>query len=514
MVKIVDDNGNEVLRKVAKDLGDNSYAFRHSIVSPVTAFGELDTAEKTPVIQLEAVYGLRTKTDIEIFKSGTGADATLSNGIGREFKVSSGTDNDGIARLRSKRSLRYRPGQGADARFTARFITPIADHIQGAGLIEAGNELTFRYQDEIFGVFHRTGGRLEIQTLTVTTPASGGETVTITLNGTAFNVSVTSGTTAQNAFEISEGTFAGYMASSNGSTVVFTAAEEVGDQTGTFSASSTGALVGSFVETKAGAPNVDTFIPQSDWSIDKMDGTGPSGMTLDPTKGNVYEIEFQYLGYGAIVFGIEDSESGSFQDVHMIKYANKNLFPSLLNPTFKIGWFSKSVGATTSVDVFGSSCFGSIQGKKIPLRDPDSHGNDKTVSTTLTNIISFRNRSVFSDIVNLNEVIPLFTSFSGEGTKPIVYTIYKNATLGGVPDWTYQDESDNIVEYDTAATTVTNVPGTTIELGNFSTGKSGQVSFNIGEIEIKLLRNEIITLAARATGGNADVTASLTWLED
>ena len=49
------------------------------------------------------------------------------------------------------------------------------------------------------------------------------------------------------------------------------------------------------------ANDVEEFIPQSSWD-DPMDGTGVSGMTLDHTKLNVYEIIFQYLGAGMIEF--------------------------------------------------------------------------------------------------------------------------------------------------------------------------------------------------------------------
>jgi len=42
--------------------------------------------------------------------------------------------------------------------------------------------------------------------------------------------------------------------------------------------------------------SVDTWVAQADWNGDKMDGTGgasnPTGQNLDPTKGNVYHINF------------------------------------------------------------------------------------------------------------------------------------------------------------------------------------------------------------------------------
>ena len=43
-----------------------------------------------------------------------------------------------------------------------------------------------------------------------------------------------------------------------------------------------------------------------------MDGTGPSKQTLDPEFGNVFKIQYQWLGFGAIIFSIENSVTGDF----------------------------------------------------------------------------------------------------------------------------------------------------------------------------------------------------------
>lgn len=48
---------------------------------------------------------------------------------------------------------------------------------------------------------------------------------------------------------------------------------------------------------------VDTVIPQASWNIDKLDGTGTSGVTLDLTKGQIFFFDFEWLGVGTIRFG-------------------------------------------------------------------------------------------------------------------------------------------------------------------------------------------------------------------
>jgi hypothetical protein len=49
---------------------------------------------------------------------------------------------------------------------------------------------------------------------------------------------------------------------------------------------------------------VDTKVDQSSWNVDKLDGTGPSGITLDVTKTNIFVIDFEWLGVGRVRFGV------------------------------------------------------------------------------------------------------------------------------------------------------------------------------------------------------------------
>ena len=58
----------------------------------------------------------------------------------------------------------------------------------------------------------------------------------------------------------------------------------------------------------------DTWIPQVSWNQDPFNGTGASGVVLDPTKGNVYKIQMEWLGFGDINFFIENPNNGDFTE--------------------------------------------------------------------------------------------------------------------------------------------------------------------------------------------------------
>jgi len=502
------DDGNSYSNVTADERG----ALRVALASPMTVFGELRTASPTPIVQMDAIYGLPPTSETFI-----GTDLGLSGtagAAGGEFVVTSGTNANGYGVVRARRPVRYRPGQGIVIRITGLFDTPQADSLQFAGAFNVLDAVGFGYNGTSFGVARRKGGAVEVQTLTISAAATGGETATITVNGTAHNVSITSGSVAHNAWEIAEDSTwdnSGWNVSQVGSTLVFQA-ESDGDKTNTFSVSSDGTFAGSFAETTAGASNTWNWTAQASWSIDPMDGSGPSGLTLDPAAYSVFEICIPYLGAGPIVWQVLSPTTGAWVAVHREPYPNNETAASLMQPSLKPGWFVANEGNTTDLTVKGICCAGFVDGVIVPLRDPAAEANTKTgISTTLTNIISFRVSTVFQGVVNLQELRPLIMSVAGDGTKPVLCEVWKSATLGGEPNWVYHDDGNSIIEEDTAGTTISG--GTFLAAVTAGGGQSGTI--DLERLGIVVDRGEWITIAAAVqSGSNQAITVTSTWREE
>jgi hypothetical protein len=62
-------------------------------------------------------------------------------------------------------------------------------------------------------------------------------------------------------------------------------------------------------------------VPQSEWNIDKCDGTGPSGFNLDLTKMQMIYIDYSWYGAGAIRYGFKN-QRGEVIHAHRIPNAN------------------------------------------------------------------------------------------------------------------------------------------------------------------------------------------------
>jgi len=340
-------------------------------------------------------------------------------------------------------------------RFAGYFTTPVANSYQIAGFGHADDGVYFGYgntsnlSDTRFGILYVNRGVREIRTLTITTASTTAENITVTLNGTANSVAVTnSGNIQRTVYEISRGTFTGWTAYPVGATVVFVR-RSAGTASGTYSITATTA-VGTFAQTKAGAASTDTFIPQASWNGDKMDGTGPSGLTLDPTKGNVFQIGIQYLGFGALSFQIEgcptDGNNADFITVHTIRIPNSATATTFGNPSFPFTIAAYSAGSTTDLSVKVGSFGGFIEGEKVLHGNRFSYFNSLTTvgATNLQALFTVQNALVYGGRTNQAVVNVLSVACALKHTSPCVIYLIRNATLAGNPNFSaYSSNSCN-----------------------------------------------------------------------
>lgn len=488
-----------------------------AIHAPRLPFGSVHTENLTPVFQSDAVYGLNTG-QVE-YSSSLGGTITGSNSV---FKISTGTTQYAQAQLQSRKRLRYRAGQGVVGRFTAIYSTPATSSYQVAGFGHAEDGLFFGYKDTDFGILYSRKGVREVQTLTITVASSHSESVTVTLNGTAYTVAVTNSANIQRTvYEIASGTFAGWKAYPQGATIVFVS-DSVGNKTGSFSLSGTSAA-GTFAETKAGAAASETFIKQTDWNGDKLDGSGPSGVTLNPLKGNVFQVGIQYLGFGSFVFSVEVGHTGNNPDfvvVHTIDNPNSLTATSLGNPSFPFTMAVYSAGSTTDISISVGSFAGFIEGAKVLQGNRFSYFASSTAATSADYraLFTILNPRYYGGRSNQAVINLLSVSAALKHTQPAVFYLIRNGTLAGNPNFaTLSSISCSL--WDTAATTVTWTSGEQL-LWTGHLGETGQLDHHFGNgtfnaEEITLQPGEFVTLAVRSLANNvAYATGAINTRED
>ena len=483
---------------------------------PVTAFGELSIAEKTPQVQLQFPYNINSGQVIAF----PGNGGTVGNG-NAHANMSTGTSSNGFASLLSRDILKYNAGQGAVARFTALFTTGVADSEQVIGCGNGLNGFFFGYDGADFGVLRRSGGKPELRELDVTTGSTTDEDITITLDGIAVtNVTVTnSGDPTITALEIADHSYAsggtGWGARVVGDKVIFISIEPT-SKSGSYSLSSATTSVGSFSQVGAGVAPTDTWVNQSNWNVDTMDGEGLSKMDLDHTKGNVYEVSFQWLGYGMITFSIENSVTGKLIPVHQIPYANANTAPSVENPSFPMFAMATNKGNTSNLTIRTSSMSAFSEGKDGGMALFQSVENIFLIGDVETEepVLTIRNKQVYQGIINQVRLVPTSVTLTSQLATDNEHTVFRIYVFGRPTNGTsYVDVSTNasVVEWDMSAQDF-NLDFVTAKLTYTIDGKKSEI-INIDNLKIAPASTVLITAQPSKKDSLNVVGVALNWKE-
>jgi hypothetical protein len=259
------------------------------------------------------------------------------------------------------------------------------------------------------------------------------------------------------------------------------------------------------------ANGTEYFTPQSSWNTDKLDGTGSSGMTLDPTKGNIFMINFQWYGFGTINWYISDWNTARFILVHKENYENRNITTSTQNNIFPV--YYKVTNTTNNMNIIlkSSSFAGFIEGKIYYMGPQYGIDASKAIqSTNFTPILTIRNRSIFNAKKNWIPIHLQSMSIAGNNSQPIIIVLCRNSILTNT---SYQNINtiNSCIEYDTSADTIQ--VGSQIQ--TMVLNVNGVINYNLIPNNIILVPGEYITIAAKfISAGNASLGVSLNWFED
>ncbi len=508
--------GKPTIRVVSKLAGPE-------VAGQVSSFGEPLAISPTAVIQLDAIYGTTTDV-IQLYTNGTGSSAGSNAQI---FRVQSGTTQGGYGLLRSRRFMRYRPGQGVLTRFTAAFTTGVAGSLQFVGLANQENRVAFGFDGTRFGVCRSTGGKATIYLMTMTVAPNAAQTATITLNGVAYTVTLanTSAEVAIQTISNRVGGYGGWLFQQTDGAMLWLA-PTLGPMNGTFSFTSTGNATATFEVKQAGVAQTDYWTYQEDWNVDRLDGTGdirnPSAMDLDHTKLNVYQIGMRWLGVGAISYAIEDQLSGILIYVHREHYTNQHVVPHIDNPSFKITYAAVNTTNTSNLTVIGASMYGAIEGT-IFLNEltRSKHTSKTTLAKDLVHHVLTIKNSVITNglaganngnyVINAKEAIVKQLSLSVQGTDPVNVYLFFDPTSLSVPQL-----YNNINYCNEVFSIVTGTFNLTIDTAIWSgiVGINGTFNIDLSAYRITIPPGSQLSVAVQSTNGISRTDCSLTWSED
>lgn len=288
----------------------------------------------------------------------------------------------------------------------------------------------------------------------------------------------------------------------------------IGDQGGQGDAVAFGFIDGQF-GTLLRSNGVNTFTPQSAFNIDRLDGTGPSGKTINPENINLYRVNGGWFGILPISWWWFAGADIGFIRCHVFDPANTADKPHLSNPTLPgLIEVETSAGATASLRS------ASLRGGLLGGAEAATNANRQQVAAVLskpvpassafTPLVSARNPTTYYGKPNHIRARYGTASLACDGTKDVEIIVIKNATLAGAA-FSPKNIAVSPIEIDTAATAMTGG----VDIGNQILAKSSTTRINLiqGDAILAVYPGETITIAARSTG-NSVVSASLRVLSE
>lgn len=259
---------------------------------------------------------------------------------------------------------------------------------------------------------------------------------------------------------------------------------------------------------------VDSFQPISGW-IDALDGSGDtgtnaSGMQINTTKGNIFEIVYQYLGYGIATLSVANPNTGLFMPVAKTNYINQNTASNLGNPTMPFRIEVNNGSSTDDISIINASVAAFVDGVTNGTGIHWGKANSIAgVTTTPTNILTIRSKATFAGVTNRIPTHMELIDVAVDGTKPVIIRVRKNATnSGAAASWTDID-IDSPIEYDT-----TGVWTSGRVIAELPVSKDGSITLDIHDYGIHLSSGDTLTIEAEATSGSTDVVTSIIFKDE
>lgn len=257
----------------------------------------------------------------------------------------------------------------------------------------------------------------------------------------------------------------------------------------------------------------DSFIPQSSFNLDPLDGSGPSGFTIDTTKINVFRISYGWLGVASVTFQLV-LPNGTWIAFHRIEYPNTETTPHLENPSLPIRAFVANSGNTTDLQLRTICWNATIGGEDAPARQFIVGNEGKTINSTSDQpIITIRNKTTFppsSEQENKTLARVIVGVVGVEQNRQGLFQYYKNATLTGA-SYTDVNSSQSTVEYDTSATAFS---GGALQFATTSVKQAPKnIDFKRNMVPILLNPGETLTVTGRRLEANFTTNVFIVWEE-
>ena len=264
----------------------------------------------------------------------------------------------------------------------------------------------------------------------------------------------------------------------------------------------------------------ETRVAQSSWNIDPLNGTGPSGLTLDLTKAQILWMDVEWLGLGTVRIGFVIN--GKLIHCHSFHHSNLIASTYITTASLPLRYEITNTATTASSSTLKQVCSTVVSEGGYELR-----GQQKSIGTTITSPYSLATAGTFYPVISIRlkstalDAIVILTALSimaAGGTANYCWRVLASATTSG-GSWVSAG-TDSAVEYNLTGTSSSG--GQVMAQGYFSASNQGTSTIDVLKealFKFQLERDGLvgtpyeISLLISASANTSTVHAALDWEE-
>lgn len=296
--------------------------------------------------------------------------------------------------------------------------------------------------------------------------------------------------------------------------------QEIGmldDENGVFFRNDEG-TVNVVIKSNVSGSVIDTEVAQSAWNLDPMDGTGPSGITADWSKVQIFFLDYEWLSAGRVRIGLRIN--GVEIIVHEFDHANviATAFMSTPNLPLRYSIENDGTGAVSTLDHICTTVIseGGVEDLGV-VRHVSSNGATLDAAATATTYAVLGIRLKAAALGATVKLISLgLIEFTG--SKSYDWLLLFDPVVAGT--FTYADETNSVVQIARGALANTVTGGLHIAGGVAQSAQRGSTTTEEIESALRLgstiagVPDEMVLCVTPRNGDiNLDIEGSITWRE-
>jgi hypothetical protein len=264
----------------------------------------------------------------------------------------------------------------------------------------------------------------------------------------------------------------------------------------------------------SGSP-IDNVVNQADWNLDRLDGTGSSGYTFDPSKTQIGVIEMEWLGVGRVRMGFDID--GQIIYVHEFRNANNLtvVYMSTPNNPVRFEIQNDGTGGASSLVCICSSVMSLGGQEQTGLILSENTGSTSSTATSVGTNYALMGIRLKSTHYGIN-VDTLRVSILGTSSNDnYLWELRYNPTITGT--FTYSGITGASVEIaKTSGTIATTVSGGTLINSGYGQALTSITTDLRNTVRIGADINgaaDSVVLSVVPLGASLGITSSFTWRE-